>query len=270
MSKCIFRFLFTYKAGILLAFILSFAACSPQQEQEVAAELTEVINDITTSANHSNRANRNEISIFKKIDATDAEDLEVYIKMNAGVLQLKGGTESLVYAGFIVSDKDREPKVIYERNRNTAILTIRDKEHKGNYEINDSTRNVWNIKLNERIQTELNVEIGAGTAKIIASDLTISRLTVAAGAGKLDIYLNKDFRRDVRVKIAGGIGVTNVYLPNNQAVMVTANKGLGAINSQGLMQEGSTYTNALYKTSSKVLRVDVSAGIGAINLIVED
>lgn len=270
MFKRIFRFLNSSGLVFLLAVILGMAACSPQQEQEVAEELTEVINDITTSANHSSAANSNETTIFKKIEATDAEDLEVYVKMNAGVLQLKGGTESLVYAGFIVSDKDKEPKVIYEKNRNTAILTIRDKEHNGNYEITDSTRNVWNIKLNERIQTELNVEIGAGTAKIIASDLTISRLNVAAGAGKLDIYLNKDFRRNVRVKIAGGIGVTNVYLPNNMAVMITANKGLGAINSQGLIQEGSTYTNALYKTSSKVLRVDVSAGIGAINLIVED
>ena len=48
--------------------------------------------------------------------------------------------------------------------------------------------------------------------------------------------------------------------------MVHATGGIGSINANGLKREGDEYTNDLYGKSPVSLRLDISGGVGNIEL----
>src|SRR3712207_9569628 len=57
-----------------------------------------------------------------------------------------------------------------------------------------------------------------------------------------------------------------VLLPTRMGVKVVAGTRLGRINAEGLKKEGEAYVNDAYGDSDATLKVNVTGGVGQINL----
>ena len=66
--------------------------------------------------------------------------------------------------------------------------------------------------------------------------------------------------------VRGGAGQVTVLLPSRMGAKVDAGTRLGRVNAEGLRKEGGAYVNDAYGDSEVTLQVDVSGGVGQINL----
>jgi hypothetical protein len=61
-----------------------------------------------------------------------------------------------------------------------------------------------------------------------------------------------------------------VLLPSDVGVRLVVDPGAAVIEAPGLQQDGDVYTNAAYGLSGPTLHVDLTAGIGRIDLELVD
>ncbi|MEJ2747732.1 MAG: LiaF-related protein, partial [Anaerolineae bacterium] len=128
----------------------------------------------------------------------------------------------------------------------------------------------WDLKLNDDIPMDLDINLGVGENNLELSGLTLNSLDIQTGVGETTIDLTGDWANSFDVDIKGGVGKTTVYLPSNVGVRVETQTGIGGINVHNLIQNGDTYTNAAYDSADVVLDIKVQGGIGAIDLILQE
>ena len=112
---------------------------------------------------------------------------------------------------------------------------------------------------------ELTVDMGAGQSQVKVGDLAINRLAMHIGAGQVIADLTGNWKDDLDATIQGGVGHA-VLLPEDVGVRVDATGGIGSINADKLQRNGSEYTNELDDKSRVNLRLEISGGIGNIEL----
>jgi hypothetical protein len=226
----------------------------------------------------------------RTVERGGAESVRVEIAMGAGELDVAGGAGELLDADFTYNVAEFKPQVEYD----DGLLVVRQPEFEGRASIwdVDDYRYEWDLRLNDDVPIEMSVDLGAGRADLelgslsltgldidagageVSVDLSgassLTRLNVDIGAGKLTLDLTGDWQEDLDAKIEGGVGGATLRLPRGVGVRVEAEGGLGAINARGLTKDGSAYVNDAYGQSDVTLRIDVEAGVGAIDLELEE
>jgi hypothetical protein len=205
-----------------------------------------------------------EISENRIVEAAGVDSAEVRIDMGAGELRLDGGSAKLLDADFRYAGQSAKPVVKYDVAAKRGYLTVREPPVEG---IGSHGRNIWEVHLSDRIPLDVRVHLGAGQGTLKLSGALVRRLDVSVGAGELKLDLTGPWDKDLDAHITGGVGQVTVRLPRAVGVYVKANGGIGGISAQGLQQGGSYYFNDAFGKSNVSLRLDVSGGIGQINLI---
>jgi hypothetical protein len=100
--------------------------------------------------------------------------------------------------------------------------------------------------------------------------LPLTGLEVSLGAGEYTIDLSGEWARDLDVSIDAGAADLNVRLPKDVGARVEVETGPHTIDASDLAQDENVYTNAAYGESEVTMNVDVQAGIGSIDLEVEE
>jgi hypothetical protein len=201
----------------------------------------------------------------RSVDLDNAQSVRAELKMGAGELNLTGGADALVEGDFAYNVADWKPEVNYDVTGDAGELSV----EQGSGEdvpVGGEVRNEWDLRLNDDVPIDLNVEMGAGESDLDLDSLTLTGLDLQMGAGKTTVDLTGDYDRDLSATIEGGVGEATVRLPSAVGVKVNAEGGLGAINTQGLQREGDAYVNDAYGDSDVTLDVDVRGGVGRINL----
>jgi hypothetical protein len=222
----------------------------------------------------------------RSVERGGAESVRVEIDMGAGELAVTGGAAGLLEADFAYNVADFKPEVDYD----DGLLFVRQPEVEGRASIwdVDDYRYEWELRFNDDVPIEMNVNLGAGRTDLDLGSLTLTRLGVDAGAGevsldlsgassltelnvdmgagKLALDLAGDWQADLVGKIEGGLGEATLRLPRGVGVRVEVEGGLGAVNTSGLTKDGSAYVNDAYGQSDVTLRIDIEAGVGAIDL----
>ncbi len=103
----------------------------------------------------------------------------------------------------------------------------------------------WQIGLNPRVLTDLRLNVSAGSADLDLRDLTLSRLNVKGGAGRLTLYLaDGDYNTTLnasagaievwlaangrqRIDVDGSAGSMTFYLPEGVEAVVRVTSGTG-------------------------------------------
>jgi hypothetical protein len=199
------------------------------------------------------------------IQAENAQSVRAQLKMGAGELNLTGGADQLMEADFAYNVADWKPKVNYDVSGETGELTVRQGSD-GGVRLGGDARNVWDIRFNDQLPTDLVVQMGAGESNLDLDSLTLTGLDLQMGAGKTTVDLTGDYAQDFDASIQGGVGEATVLLPSEVGVRAKAEGGLGTINAEGLQKEGDSYVNDAYGDSEVTLEVDVQGGVGQINL----
>jgi hypothetical protein len=121
-------------------------------------------------------------------------------------------------------------------------------------------------QLSDAVPINLDVQTGAGESVLNLKSLDLTDVKFQAGAGTADIDLSGNWNHDVKASIEGGVGALSVKLPSGIGVQVTAETGIGDMNTTGLVKEGDGYVNEAFGESPYTLFLDIQAGVGEIDL----
>jgi hypothetical protein len=204
----------------------------------------------------------------QSIELGDAESVRVEINFGVGDLKVTSGAEKLLEADFTYNVAELKPEVKYA----DGTLVFWQPENEGLPDLRGITdfRNEWGLRLSDKVPMDLRVEMGAGSSDFRLGGPSLTRLDITLGAGGSTIDLSGDWARGLNVSISAGAGDITVHLPRDVGVRVTVDAGGGAVEAPGLEQEGNIYTNVAYGVSEVTLQINIDAGVGQINLEVED
>jgi N-terminal domain of toast_rack, DUF2154 len=199
------------------------------------------------------------------IDLENAQSVRAELRMGAGELNVTGGADALMEADFAYNVADWEPEVDYDVSGDTGELIV-EQGSGADIPLGGEARNEWDLRFNDDVPIDLNVQMGAGESDLDLDSLTLTGLDLQMGAGETTVDLTGSYDRDIAASIEGGVGEATVELPSEIGVRVNAEGGLGQINAEGLQREGDAYVNDAYGDSDVTLDVDVRGGVGKINL----
>jgi hypothetical protein len=203
----------------------------------------------------------------QSVELGDAGPVRVAIEMGAGDLQVTGGAEELLEAGFTYNVARLKPEV---ENTNGA-LTVRHPHVDGLPALNGigGFRNEWDLRFNSGVPMDLQVEMGAGSSDLQLAGLALTGLNLSLGAGETTIDLGGDWERDLEAAIDTGAASVTLRLPKDVGVRVEVETGPSTVEASGLNRDGNIYTNDAYGVSDVTLQIDLEAGVGQIVLEVE-
>jgi hypothetical protein len=204
----------------------------------------------------------------QSVELGDTESVRVEIEFGAGNLDVTGGAEDLLEADFTYNVDELKPEVV----QTGSTLIIRQPDITGLPDLLGITdyRYEWNLRFNDEVPMDLRVDLGGGTSNLELAGLSLTGLDVNLGAGENTVDLSGDWAQDLDATIDAGAGNITVRLPKDTGVRVKAEAGLGTIEAPGLTKDGDVYTNAAYGESEVTLRLDLEAGVGRINLELEE
>jgi hypothetical protein len=204
----------------------------------------------------------------QSVELGDAGRVQVEINLGAGDLDLTGGAAKLLEADFNYNVAKLKPDVEYTNGK----LVVRQPKVNGLPALRGIAdyRNEWSLRLNDEVPMDLKVDVGAGTSDLQLAGLSLTRLDVILGAGIYTLDLSGDWARDLDVTIDAGAADIRVRLPKDIGTRVKIEDGPHTIEATGMTQDGDGYTNAAYGASEVTLQVNMRAGIGRINLEIEE
>jgi hypothetical protein len=210
--------------------------------------------------------------------------------MGAGELEMSGGAGELLEATFTYNVEELNPSATFTGGN----LVVQEDDVQGSirslFDL-DEYRNEWDLRFNDDVPIEMNIDLGAGRTALVLGSLALTSLDVEAGAGDVDldlsgsqslnqfgfqmgagditIDLTGDWQDDLDATIEGGLGQMTLKLPSDVGVRLNVDIGIGSVDASGLTKDGNTYTNDAFGESDVSLRIDIDAGVGSINLDVE-
>jgi hypothetical protein len=132
-----------------------------------------------------------ELSREDRIDIQDATTARVKLDMGFGSLKLRGGATSLMDAHFEYHE-GMEPRVDYVVHNGRGELRVDQPSRPKSINI---TRNRWDVRLNQELPIDLEIDNGAGEAEVDASTLALTSFELDQAAGEGKVQLNGDQTR---------------------------------------------------------------------------
>lgn len=228
--------------------------------------------------------------LFKKsIEFGKAREIKTDISFFAGELNINTSTNQLAECLYGYSEGFLRPEMIYSESGKTGYLAIRSEEKDKGLDI-DNDSNKWNLSINKDIKNDLAIKLKAGEANIDLKDCrlnsfeykmtagesninlknsSVPMIRVALLAGEANIDLSGKWLNDGFAEIKGGVGEVTVKVPFNTGVKVNISGVLGEVNIPFFHKIGNTYTNDSFEKTKYTLSLDISGGIGQINVIME-
>jgi hypothetical protein len=194
-----------------------------------------------------------------------AKEVQVNLTMGAGELKVDSGSKKLAEADFTYNVPSWRPDVRYTTSGSTGELTIEQPGH--THSSFGNSHYEWDLHLNEEVPMSFTVNFGAGKARLNIGHLALRNLDLNMGVGELEVDLRGKPKHDYDVKISGGVGHVTVHLPTDVGVYAEASGGIGHIGVKGLNRRDGHWENDAYATSPVKVHVNISGGIGEIQLI---
>jgi hypothetical protein len=206
---------------------------------------------------------RNETVSF---DLDDSKSVRVELSMGSGELRVTSGTSKLMEGKFSYNVAEWKPAVDYRAGgSSTGELKLTQPNSSGSG-FGHSVNN-WDVTLNDEVLLDLTANLGAGEANLDLGKMNLNRVEMSIGAGKVNMDLRGEPKRNYSVQIHGGVGETVVHLPKDVGITASATKGLGDISIEGLEQRDGVWVNPDRIGAPVTVRLDVKGGIGQIRLI---
>lgn len=198
------------------------------------------------------------------LDLNNAQRAHVELDIPAGELKIRGGAAKLLQGHLEYNVPEWQPEVVDKNNGQTAEVVIRQREHG---HAGGNRRNRWDIEINDQVMLDLNLNCGAGRARLELGELDLNNVNVHMGAGQVELDLEGHPTRSYNVSVAGGVGQAIVRLPRDVGVRAQAHGGLGSIEVRGLSKHEGYYSNDLYGNAKVNVVLQVEGGIGQIRIL---
>jgi len=211
------------------------------------------------------------------------------IKLTAGNLKIKGNAKELMEGKFKYPDLDLRPKTDYSENAEIGTLNI--ELTKPNIDFDEDDQIEWDIFLNNEVAMDLTIKMGAGIGNYYLGDLdlqdlditagagdyfiglrnsNVPQMTFKAGAGEASIDLSGERTNSLNAEFTCGFGELKLTLPRNIGVRVKISGLIGDIDYPGFTKDKNEYTNELFRKTEINIDIEITAGMGEIDLIMTD
>lgn len=200
------------------------------------------------------------------IELDKSERVHARLKQNAGNLDVSGGASKLMNADFTYNVPAWKPELNYNSSGGDGDLSL---EQPGPKSSTGNTKNEWHVRFNDSVPLDLNVQLGAGEARLNLGSLNLQGIDFEMGAGELHLDLRGNPAKDYTVRVRGGAGDATIYLPNKVGISAKVTGGLGEVSANGLHKNGDKYENDAYGQAKVNIRLDVTGGVGSVKLIAE-
>lgn len=123
----------------------------------------------------------------------------------------------------------------------------------------------WNIKLNERVPTDLEVDNGTGNMTLDLQNLQIGDLKVDAGVGNASITLPATASNST-VDIDGGTGNIELVVPEGVEARIEIDSGMGnqTVDSRFVSQGEDVYQSSGYDSARNKVTIKIDNGVGNV------
>ncbi len=195
---------------------------------------------------------------------SDIKDGELRLKLGAGRLDISSGHDYLIESNFpkkITTAKDsisNNRRIIVYETINNNIINQRTFGNDG-YE--------YNIKLNENVSWDVDIDMGAMDAKLDMRDIAFDDLDIDIGAGQLELYLD-DINENASISIDSGVSDIDIYIPEDMSVKLKYDGGIKDIDFIGdsyYKKDGDYYYSDDY-SSDFYYYIDINTGVGNLSI----
>lgn len=194
-------------------------------------------------------------------DLGKAEMLSAEIRMGAGDLTVEPGERGKAEAEFLYTPNAVVPQFRLDNTTFRARLVV--DQAKPDIGMGD-VENRWRVKLPEAVATDLEVNMGAGEAKLRLGALDLRKVSMRLGAGRVEADFSGEPKRDYEVEIQGGVGECVVTLPKSAGLRAEAQGGIGAIEVEGLEKHGDVWESVGFSEAKVKVRLKAKGGVGRI------
>ncbi len=227
----------------------------------------------------------------KTISLENIKELETEIEFPVGGIVVTTTSRNEVKGIFQYNEERWKPEISFRKDEEKGYLEI-SADRKGDWdEYDDSDENVWAVSLPERVVHNLEIEMGAGKSKINLEGCKIKKFEYEMAAGEANINLRNTSVEDLEIdaavgeatvdlsgtrnndldaSITGALGEITIKLPDDIGVKLDIQGLLGEVDAPGFSKRRRTYTNDLYGKTEHTLYIDLTGGLGEINIETEE
>ena len=190
------------------------------------------------------------------------------VTLDAGVARLNltaGHNPDKLIEGTLRVSKRAKLKVTYERQGDLGRFKLKQKS-RGLGFLSFGKRNPkWDLKLTSEIPVDLEVDTGVGQSDLDLRGMQITSLDVDTGVGQTTVILPA--KGNLKVDMDGGVGEVIIRIPETLAARIHAKSGIGSVDVSGpFKKEGGDWVSDNYATASDKVDLDISGGIGSIDI----
>lgn len=196
-----------------------------------------------------------------------AEAAKVQIDMGVGELSVAGEAGSLMEADFRYNVAELQPRVNYTVNGSQGELVIDHQDRDFAIPVGRTVTSVWNLRFNNSVPIDMSISTGVAGSALDLHALNLTRLQIDVGAGNTTVDLSGALDHDLKASITGGVGNLTVKLPGDMGVRVSPDTAIGGLTNSGLIKDGNDYVNVAFGSAAHTLYLEISAGVGSINLL---
>jgi hypothetical protein len=126
----------------------------------------------------------------------------------------------------------------------------------------------WDIRLNDRVEVELNVEAGASENRLDLEQLNVSRLTFKTGASATKIRFS-EVPQNAKAEISLGAASAELSIPSGVSASIRIKSGLSGIkiDQRRFPRRGESYESDDFVSAAHRLTLSVEAGVGSVEIM---
>jgi predicted membrane protein len=119
--------------------------------------------------------------------------------------------------------------------------------------------------------SRFTLDVGAANLEIEgAGNASPEKMIVQGGAGKITLDLTGDWANSADIEVTSGVGQLDLRLPDDVGVRVNVQGGLSNVEATGLSRSGEAYVNNAYGEAEIELNIEVTTGVGQVDLKVAE
>lgn len=206
-----------------------------------------------------NYTNHTDNQNFTIEQSQETESCELRIDLGGLNLNIASGSNNLADVESNIPDLSYTST----KNKNARIHLKKD-----NYLLNQKTNYSMDIKLNNSMVWDFNINTGAVKGNFDFSDIMARSLEINIGAAKVDMKFGS-LLNNVDVEINAGASSFDIYVPENTALKVDLDGALNDTNFSniGLIKENGYYYSPDYKTAINKIDLDIDMGVGNVKIL---
>ena len=202
-----------------------------------------------------------EVEISSEVEEySGIEKASIELKFDVGTLNIDESTPLLYECISHYRYKEFEPFEKYSTTEKEANILIYHSSVKGNFR---NPKNKWQLKLNNQIIYDLNIETGAVNMDCNLSAFKVEKLYIESGASNINLVIPK---YNSKIIIDTGVSNIDIAIPKNVGATVNIDSGIALKDLDDFIKRDSMYISNNYNSSKFKVDIEIDCGVSHINI----